>query len=160
MKVAQYAGDDAGERAWRAVRAGSSTEFEDTVKEVLAELDVNCLVGLRGDLDAVDPTLIHMQMDFHGALSTRLGNDRTFRLLSGDVLCQAEVDLSLFATNATPIAPVERKLISAADGEVGHIRLSQTLKRLTDRVGAEPFEVWAMAQVNGACVHRRVWSFA
>lgn len=160
VKVARFADDAAGERAWNAVRDDKSTDFEETVKSVLGLLEVNCLVSLKGDFDAYDTSLIHMQMAFRGALPTRLGNDRTFRLLSSEAIDRAQMDLSLYAVNAIPTGEVEREVFTANDGATAGVRLSQTLKRLDRHSGDEPLEVWAMAQVNGACVHRRVWTFA
>lgn len=160
IEAVSLADDEAGERVHAAMKSRSSMAFDDAVRDALEALDVNCLVGVTGELDAEDSTLIRMRVDLHGALPTTVGNSGTFRLMESGVLSDAEVSLSLFAMNAAPLAPAERDCERAADGGFGRVTLRQTLKRFDDQAQSAPTEVWAIAHVNGTCVHRRVWSFA
>lgn len=158
LEAAMLADEQAGHSAREALKSNRSSAFQESLDKVFRSLDVNCLVAVRGHVDPEDTSLIHMHMNLHGALPTRLGNDRTFRLMWGDVMKRAELELQLYASDAATVEDPGRETQMAPDGDLGRITVRKTLKRLEMR--SESTEVWAMGHVNGACVHRRVWTFA
>lgn len=159
LSVAALADERTGVAARAAIRRNAGPEFEAIVRSALESLDIDCLVGVDATVDLHDRRVIHFRARLLGALPARVGDLKAVRLVPPEALARSSLELSLYSSESVNFSDQFRTEL-ATSGRLDGIELGQTAT-LFDRwaEGDGSRDIWALATLNGECVHRRVWSF-
>jgi hypothetical protein len=157
LTVAALADEEAGISAHAAIRRNAGRDFADIVRNALDSLDIDCLVGVDATVDLHDKRVVHFRARLLGALPTRVGDLRSVRLVEPGALAASRLELSLHGASLVEFAEQVRNEV-ATSGDLVGIEIGQSVT-IPPGPDDNARRIWAMATLNGECVHRQVWSF-
>lgn len=159
LSVAALADEQIGLAARAAIRRKAGPDFETIMRGALDSLDVDCLVGVDATVDLHDRSVIHFRARLLGALPARVGELNAVRLVPPEALARSNLELSLYSSGSVDFSDQFRTELTTS-GRLDGIELGQTATLFDRREeGDGTCDIWALATLNGECVHRRVWAF-
>jgi large subunit ribosomal protein L9 len=154
--VAGLADADAGKAAEDAMKHHAGDEFASIVERAIRSLEVDCLVGVDAIRDVHDLGTVHFKARVVAAIPARVGRLQSIRLASVDALEKSRIELSLYSSTDLDFSEQIFAPVTMSDDLAG-LEVSQTVA--IPHYAHNKAQIWALASLNGECVHRRVWSF-
>lgn len=156
VMITSLADQDAGAAAEAAIKRHAGEEFETIVRQAIRSLDVDCLVGVDATRDMHESGTVHFRARVLGAVPAHVGSLRRVRLASEKALSRSAIELSLYSPSDLSFSKQVHVPVMSEEALDG-LEVSQTvgIPESQDSVT----QIWALASLNGECVHRRVWTF-